>query len=71
MKKIRCIDCQQLLTKRVTYSGEFYQVAKPNPRCGKCYLRNRRSFRFRREVTRLTEQIGTDFMAAIILEESR
>ena len=65
----RCIDCDVVITKRVTYSSEYNQVASKTPRCGKCYLRSRRSFRFRQEVKLLCEQIGTDLVAALVLEE--
>ena len=67
----RCCECKVVLNKRVTYSSEYQQVGKKYPRCGECYLSNRRSFRFRKEVTLLCQQIGTDLIAALVLEESR
>ena len=67
MKVRNCRDCKQPVNKRVTYSGELYR-SKGAVRCGYCYLRNRKAFRFRKEVRALVAVIGEDLVASCILE---
>jgi len=64
---MRCRDCKVPLTRRVTYSTEMTSF-KGIARCGPCYLRNRRSFRFRKTVKKLVAVVGEDLIAACILE---
>lgn len=65
----RCKDCEVQITKRVTFSSEMYKSNKQIIRCGSCYLKNRRTFRFRRTVKALVATIGEDLVSACILED--
>jgi hypothetical protein len=69
MKK--CKDCKVPITRRVTYSSEHGKGGKALVRCGPCYLKNRRSFRFRRTVKRLVGEMGEELVTACILEAER
>ena len=64
----KCEDCGVAMTRRVTFSNEVGRSTNAITRCGTCYLRNRRSFRFRRTVKELMAQIGEDLVIACILE---
>jgi len=66
-KTRKCRDCKSAMTKRVTYSGEIYK-SKGQVRCGYCYLRNRKTYRFRKQVRGLIAVIGEDLIASCILE---